>query len=452
MSISKPLDIFCEIPCLTENTTAISGITLQKKWFKTADKRILGQYLQKFINYNSRLFNFLKISPQLIGTDQNISIKFSTSQFIGSIPLRSPDNGKQIGDFVVTPRFTGKDRYEEYIEILDLLGTEINPQIIDSLPLASGRNFRPPLYLEAVKFISALEILIRNPWRKFNREEKKLAEPVGQVNWNKYIQNEYKIENRLRFPLGKNILNEFHLEYSQIKYVFNLCKAELLSSNTPLRIKLNIKPRINFLDEKLYRHIPSRINLIPIKNSDGLAVKNCKLLANKILNFNFTDSTAWRVDFANVFEKFVQYIFKEVVKESGGRLLENYKIKGYSKKHFAWELSHIEPDAILQKEDLIIFIDAKYKSHLYNKHNTSEKLKEEHRNDLHQILAYSSFSKFDLKFGILCYPSQEVEIKEITYQNPINKTESKIIIFGLPLKRSIVNEAKRYLLDYLPLK
>jgi hypothetical protein len=154
--MTKSLDVFCEIPCLTEQSKQLSGGALQKRWFKSADKRIIGQYLQKFIDYNFEQFKFLGVQPYIIGSDQSTALTFRSSGFIGSIPLRASDTGKQIGDFVVMPRFTGPDRFEDYIEILNLLGTDISPEVIDSLPLASGKNFRPPLYLEAVKFIAAL--------------------------------------------------------------------------------------------------------------------------------------------------------------------------------------------------------------------------------------------------------------------------------------------------------
>jgi hypothetical protein len=71
--MNKPLDIFSEIPCLTEKSTLLNGLALQKKWFKSADKRIIGQYLQKFIEYNSTLFGFLGVQPIIVGTDQNTS-------------------------------------------------------------------------------------------------------------------------------------------------------------------------------------------------------------------------------------------------------------------------------------------------------------------------------------------------------------------------------------------
>lgn len=447
--MTKPLDIFCEIPCLTEQSKQLSGIVLQKKWFKSADKRIIGQYLQKFIDYNSEQFKFLDVQPYIFGTDQNTALAFRSSGFIGSIPLRASDTGKQIGDFVVMPRFTGRDRFEDYIEILNLLGTEISPEVIDSLPLASGKNFRPPLYLEAVKFISSLEQLTAKAWRKFDNIQKVSNQPSGQIIWRKYINNEFKVENRLKFPVNANILSEFHSEYAEIRYVFDICKNELLSANTPQRIKNTLLSKLNFLEERLYHHKPKATSKITIRSSDTPTVKTCKEQANKILNFNLVDSTAWRVDFSNVFEKFIQYIFKEAAKETGGRLYSNFKFQSINSKRFSWELKHIEPDAIYQKENLLVFIDAKYKSNLYNKFENSDALKDDHRHDLHQIMAYTSFSKTDFKFGLLCYPSDQLELKNIKYKNRINEATSSILILGIPLKKEVMPEAKRLIIDEL---
>jgi hypothetical protein len=447
--MTKPLDVFCEIPCLTEHSKQLSGIVLQKKWFKSADKRIIGQYLQKFIDYNSDQFKFLGVNPFIIGTDQNTSIAFRSSSFIGSIPLRASDTGKQIGDFVVMPRFIGRDRFEDYIEILNLLGTEISPEAIDSLPLASGKNFRPPLYLEAVKFIASLEKLAMRSWRKFDNIEKVSNQPIGQINWTKCINQEYKVEKRLKFPARSNVLSEFHSEYAEIRYVFDICKSELLSANTPQRIKNTLRNRLSFLEERFYHHKPKTTNKISIRFSDSPNVKACKLQANKILNYKLIDSTAWRVDFSDVFEKFIQYIFKEVAKETGGRLYSNFKFHSRTSKHFSWELKHVEPDAIYQKENYLVFIDAKYKSNLYNKFDQSETLKEDHRHDLHQIMAYSSFSKTDLKFGFLCYPSDQIEVKSIQFKNGINEATNTILILGVPLKKSNIGETKRLLTNEL---
>lgn len=447
--MTKKLDVFCEIPCLTEQSKKLGGVALQKKWFKSADKRIIGQYLQKFIDYNSEQFKFLGVQPYIIGSDRSTALTFRSSGFIGSIPLRASDTGKQIGDFVVMPRFTGRDRFEDYIEILNLLGSEISPEVIDSLPLVSGKNFRPPLYLEAVKFITSLEKLIMRPWRKFDNVEKVLNQPTGQINWTKYVNNEYKVEKRLKFPTRTNVLSEFHTEYSEIRYVFDICKSELLSANTPQRIKNTLRNKLSFIKERLYYHKPKSTNKITIRFSDTPTVKACKEQANRILNFNLVDSTAWRVDFSDVFEKFIQYIFKEAATETGGRLYSNFKFQSRTSKHYSWELKHIEPDAIFEKGNILVFIDAKYKSNLYNKFDQSDGLKEDHRLDLHQIMAYSSFSKTDYKYGFLCYPSEKIELKSIQYKNGINEVTNTIFILGVPLREDSINETKRLLTNEL---
>lgn len=440
------MDVFCEIPCLTEQSKLFEGIPLQKMWFKLADKRIIGQYLQKFIAYNTSNFNFLGVKTSVEGTDQNSALRFRTTEFIGVIPLRAPDTGKQIGDFIVSPRFSDKNtRFEDYVEILNLLENEISPKIIDSLPLASGNNFKPPLYLEAVKFVQALEALLQTNWRKFNVIEKSTNQPVGQVNWDKYATQSYKVENRLKFPTRKNILSEFHSEYAEIRYVFDICYRKLLSAKTPQRIKNTLRNRLYIIKEKLYFHFPKPTKNIKINSYDSPKVKTCKQLANKILDFDFVESTAWRVDFSDVFEKFVQYIFKEVAIETGAKLFSNYKFHSNSTTHFSWELKHIEPDAIFQKKELLIFVDAKYKANFYNKFSLSEKLKEEHRHDLHQIMSYSSFSKSSTKYGFLCYPSQKLELKKTVFKNRINNTENKIFIFGIPLKKNSIVPAKELL-------
>lgn len=447
----KTIDVFEEVPCLTELSSKKKWREVQKKWHGSSgkDKFSAPEQAQKFASINKEVFHFLGVTPIILDTDQNTSIAFRTSSFIGTIPLRASDTGKQIGDFVVMPRFTGRDRFENYIEILNLLGTEISPEVIDSLSLASGKNFRPPLYLEAVKFIASLEALLSRPWRKFDNIEKISSQPSGQINWNKYINNEYKIENRLKFPTRKNILSEFHSEYAEVRYVFDICKNELLSSNTPQRIKNTIRVKLSFIEEKLYHHIPKATNNIVAKSSDSPTVKTCKEQANKILNFNLVDSTAWRVDFSDVFEKFVQYIFKTVAKETGGKLFANFKFHSRTSKHYSWELKHIEPDAIYQKENLLVFIDAKYKSNLYNKLDNSETLKDDHRHDLHQIMAYTSFSKTDFKYGFLCYPSDQLELKAIKYKNGINEVTNTVLVMGIPLKKDSINEAKRLLTNEL---
>jgi hypothetical protein len=443
---NKPIDIFCELPCLTEKSQSFNGIDLAKKWFRNADKRRISEYLLKFIDYNQIFLNFLGIYPLITGFDQNSAISFRTSNFIGAIPLRAPDTGKQIGDFIVTPKFSGNNRYSDYIKILNILDKKITYETLDSLPLMSGRIFHPPFYYEVCKYIDLVDELINSSWAKFNRIEKISRIPTGQINWNKYAVNDYKVEKRLLYPTAINLLNENHVEYGYIKYVFDLCKKEILSINTPINIKLSYLNKIQFINENLKSKTSISTSEIPIHFSDPLLVKKCKLQANKILKFNYQIGTAWRVDFSEVFERYIQYIFTKVSIENGGRLSPNYKISKKEQGGFSWSQKYLEPDAIYQKNNMVIMIDAKYKSHLYNKWEESEYLRQEHRIDLHQILCYSSFNIAPVKYSFLCYPAPKVEIHSIEYQNSSNKTSNIIMILGIPVNLDYFQEILHLLL------
>jgi len=431
-------DVFFEMPCLTELSRTLPGQELRKKWFRSLDARHVAQGLQKFIAYNTDWFRFLGIQPFLEGFDRDACLRFRSTSYIGAIPLRAPDTGKQVGDFVVTPRFFSRDRYGDYIEILDLLGTELSPEFAGSVPLASGKIFRPPLYLEAAKFIASLETLVKKPWRKFNVAEFIQEEPMGQLDWSKYAEHSYRAENAIRYQVKRSVLSEQHKEYGEIRYVFDMCKAELSSPSTPGRTRELFKNRIKFLEERLYFQIPRPASQIRVRAADTPSVRECKIQANKFLNQNLVEGTAWRVDFNDVFEKLVQHIFLLVSKSIGGRFHSNPKIPAHSVNRYSWELHNLEPDAVIEKNVEYIAIDAKYKSHLYNKYESTELLKSDFRRDLHQVLGYSAFSESSKKTAVLCYPSSRVESKVTRFGYGIGEATVYVLLAGIPLSRQSV--------------
>ena len=195
-------NIFLEVPCLTEKSPSISGLFLAKKWFKKADKRYLSEYLQKFIDYNKDSFDFLQVTPKMEGSGKDVSLSFKSDRFIGAIPLRSPDTGKQIGDFVVKPRYTSAtDQFSEYVEVINILESEILPEFKHSIPLLSQSNIRPPLYLEAIKFVKLFEKAVKIKWNKFQTVKAIYRYPKSQVDWKEYVEKNSILQKGCFFPV-----------------------------------------------------------------------------------------------------------------------------------------------------------------------------------------------------------------------------------------------------------
>jgi len=443
-------NIFLEVPCLTEKSQSISGLFLAKKWFKKADKRYLAEYLQKFIDYNKDSFDFLQVTPKIEGSGTGVSLSFKSDRFIGAIPLRSPDTGKQIGDFVIKPRYTSAtDRFSEYVEVVSLLKAEILPEFKHSIPLLSHNNMKPPLYLEAINFVDLFEKAVKTKWNKFQTIKRIYRYPKYQVDWKEYVEKEFDPAKRLLFPCKDNVLSKFHSEFFELKYVYSIAKKEITSFKTPLSIKYQYRGVLTYLDNALYEFPEKLTNDLQIHPSDPVTIKRVKTQGNKILKRNFEEITSWRIDFSLLFEKYVQFVFNQVSLEIGATQLNNYKIRRFS--HFSppWSLNYLEPDIILMKNNLDIVIDAKYKSHIFNSESASQELKEEHRRDMHQLLAYTTFTKNKNKIGILCYPYSKEYIFKLDYVFQFSNTKSKILLLGIPLKKSKLNDLKKFIINLL---
>lgn len=427
------MDIFFKMQCLTARSESIKGLEVREKWFKGSQKRDIGNHLPKFLEYNKESLRFLGIEGRTEDNDERISIHFRSSKYIGAVPLVAPDTGLQIGDFVVTPRFVSGNDYATIADIIQKVKTELVIEQKDGMSLASGRILEPPFFLEAIKFIKALRELIKSNWIKFRREEILLEAPVGNINWDEYAKNEYRVERKLKFSCSKSTLSINHSEYSNIRFVYDLCRTEILSLSTPLNVRLNSLQDIELIDKSMTQIRPMRTNQVVIRASDSKVVKLVKQTANKILGNKFDSSLGWRVDFSELFERYVQFIFSLVSQQLGGVIRNNVKFSEIGRENIAWKLKYLEPDLIYDLGGEVIAIDAKYKSNLYNTDTIEGTLKDEHRADLHQILAYSSFSKEPIKTAFLCYPSYYPMKYKLEYLSPINSSLNRVYLLGVPI-------------------
>lgn len=430
------IDVFYSAPCLTEQLPALNAKQLLVK-FKGIDRRFISQSLHKFIKFNEETFRFLDIEPQILGIDPIVELSFQTGKYIGAIPLRSSINGKQIGDFLVFPRFGDrKALFSQLTKIIMMLGENIEPEFMNTLPLISGNVVRPPIYHDAVNYINAYEKGFRKNWNLFRVEQKIHPFPKPSTDWAKYAESEFAPEKRLRYPARDSVLSPNHREWQQLKYVFKLAKGILTEDSTPLSIRLKMKPIFDTLDVKTQSINVLKANNFVTHASDPYVIKELKHSANTLLHRSGHEMGAWRIDISILFERYVQFIIQKVVREMPARYISNPR---FSSHGFLpnWGIKYLEPDALIENDHTGIAIDAKYKAHFYSRNQTSDLLKSTHREDLHQILAYCSFSKNQNKMGMLFYPSNSFSSQTFSYTNSYNKTRNEISLIGLPFEPDI---------------
>lgn len=393
----------------------------------------------KFILYNQRILKWLGITAQVAENNGQFGVQLSSSNLIGSAPLRDPKTGKYKLDIVVKSRFS-----EDISSLIDLLEATISPEFSD-LELLKTNTVRAPIYFDCINYILAFQKAINTKWRKFSVREQIESYPKGSTNWTKYAQKSCDTRELLRYPNRNNILLIDHPAWQKLCYVLKFALDTLKSQNVPQNIRIKYQENISQLTQYLIAHKTTYTrDEFHISPHDPLTIKELKGLANILITLNRKNAKAWRIDSSELFERYVQHICKLIGKRMGGEVRSNPKmsIKGFPYLP-AWSLKYLEPDVILRIENTLIPIDAKYKAHMLN-HSGSE-LKETFRSDLHQVLAYSSFCESANKTSWIFYPfmssesnEENITIKKIKLEitSPVSNSNITTYLFGISLKTS----------------
>lgn len=434
------MNIIC-LKCLDDTFIPFQKLNLDWK----GDKRYPEQAIQKFITYNKEVLNFLGVSVKIDEENYVIGLRLTTSSFVGVAPLRAPANGKYYADIEISSRFG-----ENVSEVAFMLKDTLEPEYLDQ-DIQHQSQLRAPFYFDCINYFNSFLSAIREPWNKFDVTVKVEQQPTGTTNWTKYALNSCNPNKKLFFENRKNIQSRDHREWQELVYMLGVAINEFDSHKTPASIKLKFSDILTQLRIYYQTHRSvRRTNLFQTYTFESPRIKAVKVCANKLLQHNTANTKAWRIDSAELFERYVQYVLRLAGNIVGASVISNKRFSIRAALHPKWMLNHLEPDIILQKGDSLYFADAKYKSHMFNTRTSTEDLKATFRHDLHQVLAYSSFNPGKDKTSLLIYPfhnestkSQEAKIIKLDATNPLANVHNRIYLIGIPIVTTDLNPIVR---------
>jgi len=287
------------------------------------------------------------------------------------------------------------------------------------------------MYYEAAKYIDLFEAAHRQNWVKFEVVKKNHRFPKTNTNWPKYIESSFDPLKSLIYPATDSVLSRNHNEWQELIYVFEIAKSIILRQDVPESIRYRYRDRIVALQKKNASINPIMTGAISIHSNDPYSIKEVKEQANVLLQKGVTSFAAWRIDMATLFERYVQYVVGRSLIGLDGAVVSNRRISGRGSIP-RWGLKYLEPDMIIRYNSSIYMADAKYKANYYVVEQASEILRETHRLDLHQLLAYCSFSPDKEKIGILFYPFIRPNFRKIDYLEQHTGISNTVYLFGIP--------------------
>jgi len=373
----------------------------------------------QFLRINREAFDYLNIEPKINYTGDEVKIVITASTRIGALPLLSPITYKPELSLIVQPRFG----WQGIGPILTTTGWRVLPNILNMPQLRISERRIPPWVLSSV-VLHRLDRLLKQLYRRFNMNERYHTKPKGTVNWVDYARGQIPRGQFLKFHCRYPELEESRQLKSFIHFVLKEQKRSLLTQRDHGVHVLQLIELCNHLLQKVNGSTPQRPNQLQLEQMhtgfikaniirQGLDAITWTVEEKGLAGLGDLNGLPWMMNMEELFESYVESIIDNIVKRRGGRLLsgrERETIIPISwDPPFIGSQSSLVPDILIERDKEIFIIDAKYKDHwedlnIDGWYNMKEKLKERHRNDLLQVLAYASIPDHKEINCCLIYP------------------------------------------------
>lgn len=377
---------------------------------------------RQFLRLNQAVLMSFGVTGELEYDGIESRIRFTTGTTVGAIPLLSPSTGQHDFGLIIQPRL-------EWLgigEMLGVMGWKIIPDILD-LPLLprSARNV-PPWLISAI-VLQRIQALLNQLQRRFEIVEMDLLAPRGTVQWEHYARTRIPQMQFLSVPCRFSDLRDDRDLKAAIHFALRVQFESLQSQRAAGYFVLQL---IDICERLLKRvndvtpRSPTPTILIswfktPIRSPvfrDALQAIQWTLDKRGVAGLADLQGLPWRMSMDEFYEAWVESIATKLSPRLGGTAKIGRKRQTLTP--ICWERprfgsqSSLIPDIVIHRQEQTIVIDAKYKEHWediqsYGWYRLSEETQERHRNDLMQVLAYSSLFSTPSVVACIAYPCHE---------------------------------------------
>jgi hypothetical protein len=301
------------------------------------------------------------------------------------------------------------------------------PSVLERLPMLPQSEKKIPPWVLAAIVIFRLRALLEAMDRQFEISSRDCNAPRGSVNWEAYarrqiprarvtevpcrfpeLQDDRELKGAIRFTLEKQLVS---LQGQRTAGTFVL---DLLMICCQLLDRVRDVPSLAPKPSTLTHWL--RGNLRTDFFRRGIDAIQWTVDERGLAGMSDLRGLPWVMSMEAFFEAWAETVLSLVARHSGGvlktgRQRETVVPLSWDPPYLGSQRSLI-PDVVLERDDLTVIVDAKYKDHweemqVTRWRNLDEELRERHRNDLLQVLAYSTIARSQRVLVCLAYPCRE---------------------------------------------
>jgi hypothetical protein len=360
------------------------------------------------------------IEPRFDGS--RVRLRVRTGTRVGAISLISPTTGKSDYGLVVKPRHG----WSGIGAILGATGWRVLPSVLPQPMLPRSDRKIPPWVLSTI-ILFRVQALLDRLERRFELMTQTRAAPRGRVDWTGYARRQISRAQFLSVPCTFPDLRDDWSLKSAIRFTLEVQLGSLESQRSGGTFVLaliehcqrmldrvrNVAPR-EPTPSMIQSWLSGRLRTDVLRH--GVEAIEWTAQERGLAGLSDLRGLPWALPMDQFFESWAETIMARVAMRCGGilrtgRRRETVVPLSWSPPYLGSQKSLI-PDLVLEREDRTVIVDAKYKDHWEEMQTRrwstlEEEIRERHREDLLQVIAYSSIARTRDVMVCLVYPCRE---------------------------------------------
>lgn len=396
------------------------------------------RWIEPFLAANRQSLTRLAIAPQ-VEMRQRIGVRLVPGPRIGAVPLLSPRTRRVTAGLLVSPRF----RWAGLGAVLTDIAFALEPNI-GAAPMVPGSARAVPIWLLAAPVLRRLEALLRRRKRGFIERHEDRQSPRGRVDWTAYAARCIPTGQWGRLPCRFTDPADDPDLLAAVRWTLRRLADSLDNhrDSPPARLlRVRVADLLTAVGPGVHRRpggwAPHEASawVAEGKEAMGWIAEERGLGGARSL-----DGLSWDLPIEAVWEAWVQRFIAELAPRCGFVAVP----AGQTVRTLHWQspiasMGRLIPDSGMRGPDRMVWVDAKYKAHLQliarlGWDGVSAGVREAHRSDLHQALAYASLDDAAQVDSLLVYPELGAEGTRppAIATLPAGRRRVRLMLMGLP--------------------
>lgn len=373
----------------------------------------------QFITQNRAFLDLIQVTVRRDYDGKDVLLVIESGSAVGALPLLSPLSARLDFGIVVQPRFP----WPGIGPMLAEMGWLVSPSPL-RLPLLRRSERRVPPWVLSFMVLARLKALLERLERRFEMVREARRAPKGSVNWADYctremsrgkflsvpctfpdLRDDRQLKGAIRFTLERQ-LRSLETQREQGSFVHRLIS---FAESLLLRVQAVASRRPGAQEIETWMRRPLRNDVF----TEGLQAIDWTVEERGLAGLSELEGIPWTMPMDQFFEAWVETVMRFVAVRTGGSLRVARRRETVSP--LSWEPPYVGsqrslvPDLLLELDGITVVVDAKYKRHWEELQERSwqeqdERVRDQHRQDLLQVLAYANLATSTSVICCLVYP------------------------------------------------